>query len=569
MQAAQGNIAQDALLEAVGALRETLDRVALPLDLDGAAKARATLSSVVAQLDDYVIPRLRDVEAPLLAVVGGSTGAGKSTLLNSLIRVPVSVTGVLRPTTRSPVLVHNPADTDWFAADRVLPGLPRTTGAGGEPGGLHLIESDAVPVGLALLDAPDLDSVVTTNRDLARQLLAAADLWLFVTSAARYADAVPWESLRLAGERGTAIGVVLDRVPAAGADEVTRHFAQMLAARELGEAPLFVVPEQRLGTEGMLDVETVEPILGWLGDLAVDAASRAEVARRSVGGAITSLSKRVAVVAAQSDDQAVIIAGLRTDLDDAYGVALEGVDDASQDGSLLRGEVLARWHEFVGTGQLMRGLEQRLGKVRDRLRRPAPVEVVAGADVSDALRSGLETLVVENADVAADLVWESWRTRAGGAQVRAIAAADLSRASRELRASAAEEIRGWQRGVLELVRAEGADKRATARFLSLSVNGVGVVLMVVVFAHTGGLTGAEVGIAGGTGVVGQRVLEAVFGDQAVRNLTKAARADLRSRVERVLDIDAARFGAILDAVSVDPTTGPDLRTVLRRVEGAR
>ena len=34
-----------------------------------------------------------------------------------------------------------------------------------------------------------------------RQLLAAADLWLFVTSAARYADQVPWDFLRKAAER--------------------------------------------------------------------------------------------------------------------------------------------------------------------------------------------------------------------------------------------------------------------------------------------------------------------------------------------------------------------------------
>ena len=72
---------------------------------------------------------------------------------------------------------------------------------------------DALPPGLALLDAPDVDSVVETNRELAGQLLAAADLWLFVTTAARYADAVPWDLLRTAQERGTALAVVLDRVP--------------------------------------------------------------------------------------------------------------------------------------------------------------------------------------------------------------------------------------------------------------------------------------------------------------------------------------------------------------------
>ena len=69
-----------------------------------------------------------------------------------------------------------------------------------------------------------------------------------------------------------------------------------------------------------------------------------------------------------------------------------------------------------------------------------------------------------------------------------------------------------------LVADEGMSRRSRARFLALGVNGVGVALMIVVFAHTGGLVGAEIGVAGGTAVLAQRVLEAVFGDQAVRRL---------------------------------------------------
>ena len=38
-----------------------------------------------------------------------------------------------------------------------------------------------------------------------------------------------------------------------------------------------------------------------------------------------------------------------------------------RDGSLLRGEVLARWQEFVGTGELLRTLQDRVGRLRDRL----------------------------------------------------------------------------------------------------------------------------------------------------------------------------------------------------------
>src|SRR3546814_19908739 len=82
-----------------------------------------------------------------------------------------------------------------------------------------------------------------------------------------------------------------------------------------------------------------------------------------------------------------------------------------------------------------------------------------------------------------------------------------------------------------MVRTEGQDKRGTARFLAFGVNGLSVALMVIVFASTAGVTGAEVGIAGGSAVVGQKLLEAVFGDQAVRRLAERARPDLDQRVQ--------------------------------------
>ena len=112
------------------------------------------------------------------------------------------------------------------------------------------------------------------------------------------------------------------------------------------------------------------------------------------------------------------------------------------------------------------------------------------------------------------------------------AGVDLSRASRDFRARAERMVRDWQSGVLDLVRTEGGDKRTTARFLAFGVNGLSVALMVVVFASTGGVTGAEVGIAGGSAVVGQKVLEAVFGDQAVRRLAHQRPQGPRPRASR-------------------------------------
>src|SRR5918997_2430533 len=227
-------------------LRDDLRSVRLELDVPGADEARQKRDDVVAQVDDYVLPRLRQLDAPALIVVGGSTGAGKSTLVNSLVGSEVSPAGVLRPTTRAPVLACHPDDLRWFEDQRILPGLPRTTGGEPAPGTLHLVPTGALPAGLALLDSPDIDSVLAENRALANQLLAAADAWLFVTTAARYADAVPWELLPAARDRSTSLSIVLNRVPDDGAREVTTHLQEMLREQGLPETELLVVPETRL-----------------------------------------------------------------------------------------------------------------------------------------------------------------------------------------------------------------------------------------------------------------------------------------------------------------------------------
>jgi hypothetical protein len=317
-----------------------------------------------------------------------------------------------------------------------------------------------------------------------------------------------------------------------------------------------------------LPAEAAEPIRAWLADLAGDAASRAAVARRTVDGAVRSLSRRVATIAAYADRQRVAHAALERALDASYETAYTRVDEATQDGSLLRGEVLARWQEFVGTGEIFRGLEQRLGVLRDRVTdffraRPAPE-----AQVTVALETGLEAVILDQADAAADRAQAAWAALAGGPDLVGDDPAALATRSDDLLDRTARAVRDWQGYVLDLVREEGQGRRTTARFLSLGVNGLGVALMVVVFAHTGGLTGIEVGVAGGTGVVGQRVLEAVFGDQAVRQLTDKARADLRTRVRSLLADERSRFDQRLAAFDVDPEAGTDLRTALRRVEAA-
>ncbi len=550
-------------------LREALSTVALPLDVPKAADHRALRTEMVEQIEDYVLPRLIAIDAPLLTVVGGSTGAGKSTLVNSVVGSRVTEPGVLRPTTRSPVLVHNPADADWFHEARILPNLARTTGPGDGPGALQLVAADSIPAGLAILDAPDIDSVEEQNRTLAAELLAAADLWLFVTSAARYADQVPWDFLKAAAERSTAVAIVLDRTPPDAIEEVSGHLARMLMSRGLRDSPLFTVAEGEVDDEGMLPESSVQEIRGWLHTLAADSDARAAVVKQTLDGAIRSLSRHVHDVAEGATDQAAAANRLRADADRAYDEAVAKIADASADGTLLRGEVLARWQEFVGTGELLRSLETRVGWVRDRVVGWVKGKPQQAEQVTVAVESGLELLLLEHAEAAAERAENSWRSTEAGQRLLATADRDLGRASRDFRVRAERTVRDWQRDVLQLVSTEGAGKRSTARFLAYGVNGLSVALMMVVFAHTAGVTGAEAGIAGGSAVVGQKLLEAVFGDQAVRRLAARAREDLAARVDQLMQTERARYLDTVAQLGIKDDAPERLKEVARRIDDLR
>jgi predicted GTPase len=557
------------MLTALVRLRSALQAARLPLDVPGVEDQRAAQREMVDQLEDYVIPRLTTIEAPLLTVVGGSTGAGKSTLVNSLVGRRVTEPGVLRPTTRSPVLVHHPADAGWFGQERLLPDLERVTRSTVDPGALQVVASDTVPAGLAILDAPDVDSVEERNRTLAAQLLAAADLWLFVTSAARYADQVPWDYLRQAADRSTAVAIVLDRTPADAVQTVSTHLARMLASRGLKDSPLFVVTEGPVSEEGLLPPDAVADIRGWLESLAEDSDARARVVKQTLEGAIRTLTRRAHGVADAGAEQVTAVQRLRADVDKAYDEAVAAIDTASADGTLLRGEVLARWQEFVGTGELLKTLENRVGWVRDKLVNAIKGKPQQADRVTVAVESGLETLILEHAEAAAERAAGSWQSMTAGRTLLADAGEDLGRASRDLRRQAERSVRDWQQDVLEMVRTEGADKRTSARFLAYGVNGLSVALMVVVFAHTAGLTGAEAGIAGGSAVLGQKLLEAVFGDQAVRSLAERSRVALEARVQTLLDAERARYLDLLDSLELDEETPELVRDAARRVDDLR
>ncbi|GAA0283595.1 dynamin family protein [Streptomyces polychromogenes] len=356
------------LLDALSALRDRVASVRLPLPLPGAPRARQTRAELLAQLDDYLVPRLKAPEAPMLAVVGGSTGAGKSTLVNSLVGRQVSEAGVLRPTTRTPVLVCHPDDHHWFAGMRVLPDLMRVwtpqdeddllpaSRKGRRPGAHHgsparelRIETVAtLPRGLALLDAPDIDSLVVENRTLAAQLICAADVWVMVTTASRYADAIPWHLLRTAKQYKATLVIVLDRVPHQVLAEVSRQYGALLTRAGLGDVPRFTVPElpESAGGGGLLPASAVAPLLAWLSHHVQDPAARQYAVGRTALGALDSLGRRMPELASAVAAQHAAAVRLTSAVEDAYKREGKRVQGRLDSGAVLAGDALTRWRGY-------------------------------------------------------------------------------------------------------------------------------------------------------------------------------------------------------------------------------
>jgi hypothetical protein len=556
------------LHDAVVTLGTELRRAAFPLDSPGSESARAAQSALAGQIDDYLLPRLRELDAPLLAVFGGSTGAGKSTLVNSLIGRPVSATGVLRPTTTTPILVTHPTELKWFETDRVLPGLARTTGKlKPDAGGLHLVADADVPQGMAYLDAPDIDSVVKSNREMASQLLAAADLWLFVTTAGRYADAVPWSYLRQARDRSTALALVLNRVPAEALEEVPAHLEEMLRREGLENTAVLTVPEVPL-EDGRIPHGALQPVRAWLDALAADAEARAQTVLKTLTGALDSLPPRVEEIARHMESQIAAATELASDARRIYVQAVEEAEEVLSSGALLRSEVLSRWHEFIGTGDVMKGLQNTIGRIGDRIKDVVTGRPPVAAEVQTEVERSIETVVLSVADRAVERTVAAWKTSPQGEALIA-AGAVPQQSSPQLRAGIEAEVRAWQSTVMELVREQGPGRRAAGRAVSFGVNAVGAALMLVVFAHSGGLTGGELVIAGGTAAVSQRLLEAIFGEEAVRTLAARAKGDLVKRLTRLLEAEADRYASVAGRNVPTGNQVEQLRASLEAVRAGR
>ncbi len=389
-------------------LQAELQNLVLPLNLPGVNTSRDLIQAVSHQLRDYLIPRFEQWDAPIIVVVGGSTGAGKSTLVNALVGEEVSPASAIRPTTRVPVLLHHPSDREWFHTSTLLPRWVRDASVS-EPAEsaaddplIRLRSSSAVPPGLALIDAPDIDSLDPHNRLRARELLDAADAWIFATTAMRYADAVPWEYLKEARERNAVIMLVLGRAPHAHAAEVTEDLSALLRTHGLHDAPVFTIIEKSSQGEATISAEELRPIAGWLEHLITPDA-RDLLVKQTAVGATQHLLAKVEQIAVALEEQHTTREALESLVLEHFHTGQ--VEEALKDGELLRGEVLDQWHEFLGTGEYLRRLEAGVGRVRDRVTRlwRKPAE----RNLKEELSQGFAGLIVSTASQAAQRAYSA------------------------------------------------------------------------------------------------------------------------------------------------------------------
>lgn len=525
---------------------------------DPAARERAR--QLHDHLEGFVRPRAADLDAPLLVIVLGPTGAGKSSLLNTIAGAAVSRAGVLRPTTREAVLYATPADAERILSAGRLGQIPRD----------RLVQAAApdASAGVAFIDAPDIDSVERDNRELADALVEASDFCVFVTTATRYADLVPWQVLRRVRERGLPLVVVLNRVPTGPRDRevVIDDARRLLAETGIGDVDgrldLIAVSEGELDARiDGLARERLRPLLDRIDRLAAEGDERRRVAAAALSGALRGLATLIHRVADDIDHEAIDAEGLRRIAETSFAEELAALRQTLRSGILLRTEVLRRWHDFVGADQVTRFISSGLGKLRGLVLTafrgipPAPLAVV-----EEEMASTVEALALRHASDAARRTALAWSERADAAP-RVERDAALWSVSGSFAPAVREGLTAWMQATIDDVRTMGGRKKAITQVAALGVNAVGVMVMLGVFVHTAGLTGAELGVAAGTAFLNQKLLEALFGEGAMQQLIDRARTRLDALLASLFAQERERFDALVPR-------SDDLRALARELRGA-
>jgi hypothetical protein len=530
--------------------------------------ARGRALTLLQHVEGHLLVRARSLDTPLLVSIVGPTGAGKSSLFNTIAGRPASPTSVLRPTTRHAIALLHPADRD-----AILQGAL----AGIEPERVELLLDDRAIAGLVVVDAPDLDSIEHANRELSDHLIEASDLAVFVTTATRYADRAPWSVLARVRERELSTVVVINRMP----PELESRAAILAAlGRLLTEAGLrSPVDGHEAGllimdvAEGALDRSTesldphaVQPLLDLMERLRGDHEARRRLAARSLAGALAGGVPLIDEVATDAEHESIDVEALRRLASVRFDGALAALRETLSGGTFLREEALRQWQDYVGADEITRLFSRGLVRIRatiGAILRPvrAPTEAVRKETMDDVV--GVARVHVAEAVRRVATEWAD-APLLPAAVVDDVAlwlpAPDFERRLRT-------RLQDWVASIAEDISRTGQSKALLARGGSIGVNAVGTGVMLATFIHTGGLTGAELGVAAATAFVNQKLLSALFGEAAMVELVQRAASRLDGALEQTFDEERDRFERLLPPADALPALSTEFREIAGRIAG--
>jgi len=304
------------------------------------------------------------------------------------------------------------------------------------------------------------------------------------------------------------------------------------------------------------------------------------VLSQTMSGVLDTFKSRVPAMAAHVEAQVVLRAELRRTAEASYERGFAEANAGLRNGTLLTGEVLARWQDCVVGGDLRPrrgGKSAKPAKKGKRARRG----VARPTALDTALRSAIESFIVSIADRAAEHADGSWRGNPAGTLLLEDAAADrargeyakqvfesafgtgeagsaagsagqaaaFSRSSADLPPRAARAVGAWQEHLARLVQAD--DRKPETKRIAFDDESLGLVVLVAMLGEDapGAVPGTAAAEAEGTSIYTEprRLLASVFGTGMLAGILAKARADLLDRVRLLLDEELVRFVEVIES----------------------
>lgn len=389
-----------------------LDVLLPSLDEDTARTARQLGERIRRDL----LPRL-NAEAPLLlAAIAGPNNVGKSSLFNALAGERISPAHPEGGLTKQCLAVAHPdtasgAGLEALSRRYSVVGVPKgeapPVDSPGPVGRLYLAQPRHLPKGLVLLDTPDVDSVVATNRVRTEALLVTVDVVVFVVSRHTYQNAAlvdfirdavahrrPWLALYNEAPDVALARAHLDKLARdVGEPPLARYWSPHDAQVEAGTASLHPLP-----LDGGPELATL------LSDQALGGQLRRQAREASLRAALEEVQTVEAALAAHAAEPTRLRARLRDALFTAGAQAALHAVPADILVEAFREELDARsrLHRWVRTP--FRGLASAVSALGRRMRRSftgeapgAPTDPTREADrvLRDGLGRTVESLAPE------------------------------------------------------------------------------------------------------------------------------------------------------------------------------